>query len=242
MRSPDKWRTANNRYYAKNRTKIQALRRKRRETYREEINARQRLLRSKYPERYRNYDQKRRPPKPKKPRIDPEIKQKNRREYDKQRYVADPLSNREKSRRRRLEKPDQVAQAIRDWRKRNPERIAFLAKRWRKNNPDKDRALRNAATIRRRTAKRNPPWADQKAIRLIYENCPKGMHVDHIVPLNGFTVDGRPVNGLHVPWNLQYLAGIENRRKGKYMRPEDSPLAYYSIGINGKPRIKRPRS
>lgn len=53
-----------------------------------------------------------------------------------------------------------------------------------------------------------PSWADISKIREIYKKCPKGYHVDHIVPLKGVLV-----SGLHVENNLQYLTAEENIRK-----------------------------
>lgn len=54
-----------------------------------------------------------------------------------------------------------------------------------------------------------PKWVEIEAIATIYERCPDGMHVDHIVPING-----KNVCGLNVPWNLQYLEKTANIKKG----------------------------
>lgn len=67
--------------------------------------------------------------------------------------------------------------------------------------------------FRRKDVKdRTPLWVDLEAILAIYAACPEGHEVDHIAPLKDI-IDGRPVSGLHVPWNLQYLTTEANRKK-----------------------------
>lgn len=58
------------------------------------------------------------------------------------------------------------------------------------------------------TKQATPSWADQEKIKEIYKNCPKGYHVDHIIPLRG-----THVCGLHVEYNLQYLSEQDNLQK-----------------------------
>lgn len=63
---------------------------------------------------------------------------------------------------------------------------------------------KHKASIKQRT----PKWANSTIIYSIYEKCPIGYQVDHIVPLHGKTV-----SGLHVENNLQYLTIQENLSK-----------------------------
>lgn len=65
------------------------------------------------------------------------------------------------------------------------------------------------ATIReKRVQQATPKWVNIHELLEIYQHCPKGMEVDHMVPLRGINV-----SGLHVPWNLQYLTKKDNREK-----------------------------
>lgn len=67
-----------------------------------------------------------------------------------------------------------------------------------------------ARQIKYKSAKiqRTPGWSELELITEFYKQCPKGCHVDHIIPLQG-----KIVCGLHVLENLQYLPARENESK-----------------------------
>ena len=111
-------------------------------------------------------------------------------------------------------------------------------KRWRAKNPDKVRA----SSANRRATKRDakPSWFNEdhktieeqlhaEAIRLTRET---GIahHVDHIIPLrakkkneNGFYDFAC---GLHVPWNLRVVTGLENNHKWAKFPENESSTAW----------------
>jgi hypothetical protein len=92
------------------------------------------------------------------------------------------------------------------WAQQNRDKVRQHRRNWAKRYPEK-----NAEKQRKRIQKlieRTPKWANVEAIKQFYKNCPKGYHVDHIIPLNG-----KIVSGLHVLENLQYLPAVDNLKK-----------------------------
>lgn len=94
--------------------------------------------------------------------------------------------------------------------KNDPERLD-QRRRYNREHRKRRSDLAKAGCAKRRAAKllRTPKWANLKVIRQFYIDCPEGMVVDHIVPLQG-----KEVCGLHVENNLQYLTKSENSSKG----------------------------
>lgn len=117
------------------------------------------------------------------------------------------------------------------WRKKNPakvkqhndtqyashtEKIKAHVQKWARKNPAKVLTYTRASQTKKRM--RNPKWltADEKwMIGQAYELAAIRTkmfgftwHVDHIIPLQG-----KFVSGLHTPYNLQVIPGVDNVRK-----------------------------
>lgn len=96
------------------------------------------------------------------------------------------------------------------WEIKNPGKKKKTAAIWKLNNRDKLLMYNKMGQTKRRliVARQTPEWANIKAIKDFYLNCPKGMTVDHVLPLNG-----ADICGLHIEYNLQYLTKSANSKK-----------------------------
>lgn len=104
---------------------------------------------------------------------------------------------------------DSIKEKSQTYRNNNKEYQKNYNKKYAKENVGKLRNNKKKYKLAKKQA--CPKWLNKdqiNEIELIYNNCPNGFNVDHIIPLRG-----KNVSGLHVPWNLQYLTNKDNRKK-----------------------------
>jgi len=109
------------------------------------------------------------------------------------------------------------------YREKNPAKAKSNHKKWRDNNPVKLAAWCRYSQLKREN--RVPLWVGDElkqemedfysAAYLFKIYTGKDYEVDHVVPICGKTV-----SGLHVPWNLQIIERLENKRKSNKSWPD----------------------
>lgn len=112
---------------------------------------------------------------------------------------------------------DKIREASRKYSENNKPSVLESSRRYREDNRPKYALYRSLRRARGRLAQ--PSWLteeDKLRMELFWKlrelkSFVTGIdhEVDHIVPLQGATVCG-----LHVPWNLQVITKVENRKKG----------------------------
>lgn len=116
--------------------------------------------------------------------------------------------HKEKKAKYRLENSEKNADYFIKWRQKNPEYMSKYMKRRRIEKPAVVKAEEREKTLTRSQPLLKITKYFEKEIDEIYNNCPKDLVVDHIIPLQG-----KNVTGLNVPWNMQYLTKSENNFK-----------------------------
>jgi hypothetical protein len=159
------------------------------------------------------------------------IKQQKQAEYERNKakyiartraaYEADPEAHRAKAREYAAQNREAARQRVKQWKAENKEYAKLRDQVYRAENPHVQTAAR--AKYRATKLKATPPWLSdehRKAIKALYNRAAyltrttgTPHHVDHEVPLQGGTVCG-----LHVPWNLRVLPGVENIRRPRLWR------------------------
>lgn len=103
------------------------------------------------------------------------------------------------SRRYRQENLEACRERSRSWNKRHPRSIAA-----------------HASARRARVLQAQPSWVCSDQLAEIFQSCPVGYHIDHVVPLKH-----KLVCGLHVAANLEAIPAEANQRKLNYFDPDE---------------------
>jgi len=113
-------------------------------------------------------------------------------------------------------KPVRLAYDAEYYRTRNRAKRLLQVAAWVAENRGKSNAIKKAYKLAK--ARACPAWLTEDEHWMMYEAYELAhlrseslgyvWHVDHIVPLRGKTV-----SGLHVPWNLQVIPGVDNMSK-----------------------------
>lgn len=136
-------------------------------------------------------------------------------EQAKARYYADHEKTKWQKRQWHFKNRDKMREYYKTHRLDNLNRFKETQKRYKQS--EKGRAASTAYANKRRTSKENsmPLWADEIAIKEIYNEAAGlreqgiDVQVDHIIPLHH-----KKVCGLHCEDNLQIIGSTENREKG----------------------------
>lgn len=101
------------------------------------------------------------------------------------------------------------AEVYRNYYEQNAEIIRARSRAWARDNPGRRKANEYARRAQKKQAL--PTWLtveQKKEMEQLWQKCPEGHQVDHIVPLSSPVVCG-----LHVPWNLRIITAEENNSK-----------------------------